>query len=210
MARKYLELALTPSVAAAQKHYFGRTYPPTHSDPLPPDPLGPDEIGFIQSRDSFFLATVNEDGWPYVQHKGGKTGFLRLFDPETLAFADYKGNRQLLSTGNLATNDRVSLFLIDYPQQARLKIFGHAVVKDARSNPDLVKKLSDPDTGKIVERIFLIKVVSFDWNCPKFITPRFTAAEIEEYAGPLKARIAELEKQLAELRRPADSGHAAV
>ena len=195
MARKYLEIALTPAVAAAQKQYFGRVYP--HDDQsLPPDLLGSEEIAFIQSRDSFFLATVNENGWPYVQHKGGKIGFLHALDPETLAFADYKGNRQLLSTGNLAANDRVSLFLIDYPQPARLKIFGHAAVKDARSNPELVAKLSDPETGKLVERILLIKVVSFDWNCPKFITPRFTAAEIDEYTAPLKARIAELEKRL--------------
>ena len=142
------------------------------------------------------MATITESGWPYVQHRGGQPGFLRVVSPTQLAFADYKGNRQLLSTGNLATNDRVALFLMDYPQRTRLKILGHARVEDARQHPELVAQLAEPAARGIVERLFLLEVASFDWNCPKYITPRFTAAELEVAVAPLKQRIAELEAQL--------------
>ncbi|HEX3624436.1 MAG TPA: pyridoxamine 5'-phosphate oxidase family protein [Verrucomicrobiae bacterium] len=194
MAGKFLELAFTPNVLAAQQKYFGR------AQNLPPQPehdaLTADEAQFIQSRDSFYLATVNEDGWPYVQHRGGRTGFLRVIGPTQLAFADYQGNRQMLSVGNLTGNSRVCLFLIDYPQRIRLKIFGHAHVVGVRENPELAAKFLEPDASRIVERIFVIDVVSYDWNCPKYITPRYTAAEVEEAVAPLRARIAELENLL--------------
>ena len=194
MAGKFLELAFSPAVCAAQKKYFGR------AQNLPPQPerdtLTDDEVQFIQSRDSFYMATINETGWPYVQHRGGEPGFLRVVSPTQLAFADYKGNRQLLSTGNLTANERVCLFLMDYPQRTRLKILGHARVVDARQHPELVAQFSDPETHNIVERIFLIEVISYDWNCPKYITPRYTAAEVEEAVAPLRARIVELERQL--------------
>lgn len=192
MAGTFLELAFTPNVLAAQQKYFGR------SQQLRPQPerdaLADDEAQFIQSRDSFYLATVSEAGWPYVQHRGGAPGFLRVVSPAQLAFADYKGNRQMLSTGNLAANDRVCLFLMDYPQRTRLKILGHARVVDAREHPELVAQFAEPETRSIVERIVLIAVISFDWNCPKYITPRYTAAEVEEAVAPLRARIAELEQ----------------
>ena len=135
-------------------------------------------------------------GWPYVQHRGGQPGFLRVLSPTALAFADYNGNRQLLSTGNLAANDRVTLFLMDYPQRTRLKILGHARVEDARQHPELVAQLAEPEVQRLVERLFLIEVVSFDWNCQKYITPRYTAGEIQELVAPLKQRIAELETKL--------------
>lgn len=194
MAGKFLELAITPAVRAAQEKYFGRAQylPPQQPDR---DPLTDDETSFIQSRDSFYMATVSETGWPYVQHRGGPPGFLHVVSPTQLAFADYRGNRQMLSTGNLAANDRVSLFLMDYPQRTRLKILGHASVVDARERPDLVAQLAAPEVQKIVERLFLIEVVSFDWNCPKYITPRYTAAEVQEIVAPLRARIAELERK---------------
>jgi uncharacterized protein len=119
-----------------------------------------------------------------------------VLNVQTLAFADYRGNRQMLSTGNLTANDRVALFLMDYPQRTRLKILGHARVEDAREQPELVRQLAEPDVQRIVERLFLIDVVTFDWNCPKYITPRYTADEIQEIVAPLKARIAELEAKL--------------
>jgi len=194
MADKFLELLVSPSVARAQKHYFGRAM--EVAGERPPDALTDDEIKFIASRDSFYLSTVSENGWPYVQHRGGQPGFLQVVNPSALAFADYKGNRQLLSTGNLALNDRVCLFLMDYPQRARLKILGHARVEDAREHPDLVAKFATPDVQRIVERIFLIDVVSFDWNCTKYITPRYTAAEVEAAVAPLRRRLAELEAEL--------------
>jgi predicted pyridoxine 5'-phosphate oxidase superfamily flavin-nucleotide-binding protein len=194
MAGKFLELAFTPNVLAAQQKYFGR------AQNLPPlterDALTEDEIQFIQSRDSFYLATVGETGWPYMQHRGGRPGLLRVVSPTQLAFADYKGNRQMLSTGNLATNDRLCLFLMDYPQRTRLKILGRARVLDAREHPELVAQFAEPEARGIVERMFFIEVVSYDWNCPKYITPRYTAAEVEEAVAPLRTRIAELEAQL--------------
>lgn len=194
MAGKFLELAFTPNVLAAQQKYF------TRSQSLPPQPehdaLTADEAQFIQSRDSFYMATVSESGWPYMQHRGGKAGFLRVVSPTQLAFADYQGNRQMLSTGNVTANDRVCLFLMDYPQRTRLKILGHTRVMDAREHPELVAEFAEPETRGSVERIFLIEVISYDWNCPKYITPRYTASEVEEAVAPLRARIAELEAQL--------------
>jgi len=139
---------------------------------------------------------VSETGWPYVQHRGGPPGFLRVINPTALAFADYKGNRQLLSTGNLAVNDRVTLFLMDYPNRTRLKILGHARVEDAQGHPELVEQFAEPEVRRIVERIFFVDVVSFDWNCQQHITPRYTAAEVETAVAPLRQRIAELEAQL--------------
>ena len=161
------------------------------------DPLGADEQAFIAERDSFYMATVTSDGWPYVQHRGGPAGFLKVLDPQTLGFADLKGNRQLLSTGNVAASDRVSLFLMDYPRRERLKLLGRARVLDARQNHDLADQLSPaPSLRGKVERLFLIDVISFDWNCPQHITPRYTEAEVEEAVAPLKRRIAELEAKL--------------
>ena len=194
MPNRFKQIVLTPAVLAAQQHYYGRSAVTTAAPEC--DPLTDEEREFIAARDSFYLATVTETGWPYVQHRGGKPGFLRVLSPTTLAFADFGGNRQMLSTGNLAANDRVALFLMDYPQRTRLKILGHARVDDARQHPELVQQLAEPDVHRIVERLFFIEVVSFDWNCPKYITPRYTIEEIQELVMPLKARIAELEAQL--------------
>ena len=194
MADRFMQTVLTPSVLAAQRNYFGGAHPVEGAPER--DALTDDETGFIQSRDSFYMATVNEDGWPYVQHRGGKAGFLRVIGPNTLAFADYRGNRQMLTTGNLAKSDRVALFLMDYPQRKRLKILGHARVEDARLHPELVTQFAEPEVHRIVERLFFIEVVAFDWNCPKYITPRYTAAEVADAVAPLKQRIAELEAQL--------------
>ncbi len=194
MGDKFLELAVTDSVRAAQRHYYGMAsrvgFSPAN------DAFAEAEIAFIRSRDSFYLATISENGWPYIQHRGGKPGFLRVLAPAKLAFADYKGNRQLLSTGNLAAHDRVCLFLMDYPHRTRLKILGHARVEDARGHSELVAQIAEPEIQHVVERLFFIDVVSFNWNCPQHITPRFTADEIAAAIAPLKQRIAELENQL--------------
>jgi uncharacterized protein len=160
------------------------------------DPLGEAEAEFIAARNSFYMGTISESGWPYVQHRGGPSGFLRVVDPSTLAFADYTGNRQLLSTGNLSANDRVALFLMDYPHRTRLKILGHARIEDTRRHAKLVEQIADPEMRTRVERLILIDVVSFDWNCPKYITPRYSIDEVEELAEPLRKRIADLETQL--------------
>lgn len=194
MAARFMQTALTPAVLAAQQTYYGQPHPVIGAPER--DPLTDEERLFIEARDSFYMATVTEDGWPYIQHRGGPPGFLRVSSPTQLAFADYRGNRQMLSTGNLSANDRVALFLMDYPRRERLKILGHARVEDARTHPELVARLAEPNPRAVVERIFFIDVLSFDWNCPQHITPRYTAAEVETAVAPLRQRIAELEAQL--------------
>ena len=191
MAGRYRQIVSTPEVLAAQAQYFGRVQ---NIPPQPErDPLTEEEAQFIARRDSFYMATVSSDGWPYVQHRGGDPGFLKVLGPNALGFADYSGNRQMLSTGNLAGSDRVSLFLMDYPNRERLKILGHARVLDARVHPELVEQLAEERVQKIVERLFLIDVISFDWNCPKYITPRYTEEEVRHLVEPLRRRIAEFE-----------------
>jgi uncharacterized protein len=196
MAAKFMQLVLTPAVQAAQERYFGKHQ--TIANAPERDAFTEDEAAFIAARDSFYMATVNADGWPYIQHRGGPAGFLKVLGPHQLGFADFKGNRQLLSTGNLAGDDRVSLFLMDYAHRERLKILGHARALDARENADIADQLCPaPELRSKVERVFLIEVTGFDWNCPQYITPRFTEADIAEHTAPLQARIAELEAQLA-------------
>ena len=139
MAGQYLKTHFTPEVFAAQEHYYGQP----QLIPAQPerDPLTDEETELIARRDSFYMATVTSDGWPYMQHRGGPAGFLKVLDQQTLGFADFKGKRQLLSTGNLAASDRVSLFLMDYPRRERLKILGHARVLDARAHADLTQRV---------------------------------------------------------------------
>jgi hypothetical protein len=194
MAAKYLDLTFTDAVCRAQTQYYGRAGQIAGAPVR--DPLGQAEAEFIAARDSFYMGSVSESGWPYIQHRGGSQGFLRVVNERTLAFADYKGNRQLLTTGNVSVNDRVALFLMDYKNRARLKVLGHARVEDARVHPELTTQITDPKMRSSVERLVFIDVVSFDWNCPKYITPRYSAKEVEEYVGPLKSRIAELEARL--------------
>ena len=144
----------------------------------PPDEaLGDFEQQFIAARDSFYLGSVTEAGWPYIQHRGGPTGFLHVLDGRTLAFADFAGNKQYITAGNLATNDRVSLFLMDYPHQARLKIIGHARIVELGADPALEARLQQPRDPARIERIFVIQVVAYDWNCSQHITQRFTEEE---------------------------------
>jgi predicted pyridoxine 5'-phosphate oxidase superfamily flavin-nucleotide-binding protein len=195
MATHFLDLAITPSVVAEQLRYYGRAVYGTRDSASPADELGEAEHEFIRTRDSFYMSSVSEMGWPYIQHRGGAPGFLRVLGPNRLGFADVGGNRQLLSTGNLAQNDRVALFLMDYPQRSRLKIYGHARVTPAKENSSLAALLSMPGAPP-AERLMEIEVVAFDWNCPKYITPRYTVAEVEEVTATLRARIAELEVAL--------------
>jgi predicted pyridoxine 5'-phosphate oxidase superfamily flavin-nucleotide-binding protein len=195
MAAKFMQIVLTPAVQQAQDKYFGKHQVLENAPEI--DPLTPSETYFITSRDSFYIGSVSETGWPYVQHRGGPPGLVKVLGPNLIGFADFKGNRQLLSTGNLAINDRVTLFMMDYPTRTRLKLLGHARVLDAHEHPELVDQLAPEPLRTKVERLFLIQVISYDWNCQQYITPRFTAEEVENYTAPLKARIAELEAQLA-------------
>lgn len=199
MSHRFLATVLTPAVLRAQAAAYGRAAPVP--PPTGPDPLGAPEAAFIARRDSFYLASVNTDGWPYLQHRGGPPGFLRVLDDHTLGFADLSGNRQLLTTGNVSANDRVALFLMDYARRERLKLIGHAEVVAAKDDPALAAELAPAGVAlRLVERVFRIRVAGFDWNCPNYITPRFTAGEVERAAAPLRRRIAELEAALAAAR----------
>jgi predicted pyridoxine 5'-phosphate oxidase superfamily flavin-nucleotide-binding protein len=196
MGHKFAELAFTPEVKAAQERNGSRrAYARMEAGEDHHYVLGPSEAGFIAARDSFYMATVSETGWPYIQHRGGPAGFVRALDDKTIGFADFRGNRQYVSVGNLQTEDRVSLFMMDYPNRARLKILGRARIVGA-NDKETLQRLSMPEYGAQVERGILISIEAFDWNCPQHITPRFTLAEIEAGTAPLRQRIAELEEAL--------------
>ncbi|WP_260581489.1 pyridoxamine 5'-phosphate oxidase family protein [Sphingopyxis sp. PET50] len=165
-----------------------------------PDVLTAKETGFIAARDSFYMASVTADGWPYMQHRGGPAGFLRPIEGNRIGFADYRGNRQYMSTANLMRDDRVALFLMDYPNKERLKLLGHAVSVELGDDPALVASLMPAGYRAVPERAFLIDVVGWEWNCPQHITPRFTEAEIAAAIRPMAAELNQLRAEIAALR----------
>jgi uncharacterized protein len=207
MSHRFADIAFTDAVKAAQEQCGSRLQNERMQQTGGPhDALGEAESAFISQRDSFYMATVSETGWPYVQHRGGPPGFLKVLGPKTLAFADFRGNTQLVSAGNAVANDRVSLILMDYRHRQRLKVLGRIGFEDASgAAPDLLKAVQLPGYRGRVERVALIHIEAFDWNCPQHITPRFTEAEVRAAAQPLHDRIAELEAKLASLGATASS-----
>jgi uncharacterized protein len=198
VGNRFVEIAFTPAVKQVQERLGSRERNARiETQGRAQDRLGPDEAAFIAERDSFFVATVGETGWPYIQRRGGPKGFLKMLDTHTLAFADYRGNRQYVSVGNLAGDDRVALILMDYANGQRLKVLGRARTVDTSEDAALLERLRDSGYRARVERSVLIRVEAFDWNCPQHITPRFTMEEIEVAVEPLRARVRELEQQLA-------------
>ena len=200
MSYGFLDIAVTPSVQAAQAEMGADHIWQDFKGHREFDRLTDSEAEFIAVRDSFYLATVSETGWPYMQHRGGPRGFLKLIDDRTLAFADYRGNRQYISTGNLAANDRACLFLMDYARRARLKIYVHVETLALDADAALTELVTVPGYEAKLERIFRLQVETFDWNCSQHITPRFTDREVSEAVRPLRERLAELESENAELR----------
>ncbi len=180
MAKHFMEFAFNDSVRKVQEKYRTRVpYQKMENKSEFRNKLTWQEKGYIKNRDSFYMASVGESGWPYMQFRGGPKGFLRVIDENTLAFADFRGNGQYISTGNFNANKKTVLFLMDYTKQQRLKIWAEAEVLHADDHPELLEKLEMPDYEATIERIFIFKVYAFDWNCPQHITPRFTAEEIE-------------------------------
>ncbi len=180
MARTYPNVMHTDSVKEAQLRYGSRAMAERLAAMnLEDTRFSARELGFIAGRDFFYLSTVNEDGWPYMQFRGGPKGFLKALDDRTLAYADYSGNRQYISTGNLKGQGRASLFLIDYATKRRLKVLAEARIIDAEENPELLQRVSDIDYGANVERAVVLDLVAFDWNCPQHITQRYTLEEAE-------------------------------
>lgn len=202
MPHRFADIAFTEAVKAAQTRYGTRPQVERMARlGGPNDRLGPREIAFLAARDSFYLASVSQTGWPYLQHRGGPAGFLRALDAQRLAFADFGGNRQFVSVGNVAGNDRVALLLMDYAQQRRLKLLGRLAMLDlADATPDLVAAVALPGYAARVERVAVIEVEAFDWNCPQHITPRYSEAELQAALRPLQQRIATLEQALAAAR----------
>lgn len=201
--RNYSDLMFTPAVADAQTAEGSREMNARRAAEEAPAGLGPDEAAFLESRTSFYMASVSETGWPYIQHRGGPRGFLKVLGPTTLGFADYRGNRQVITKGNLTGEARVSLFAMDYARQGRLKLQGRATMRAVAGAPTTLSQLTTEGEGR-VERVVLIEVEAFDWNCPQFITPRFDAHEMTALVGPeldrLEARIRELEQENAALK----------
>lgn len=200
MSYGFLDIAVTPSVRAVQAKMGAAETWEDFKGSREFDRFTADEAAFIAERDSFYMATVSETGWPYVQFRGGPPGFLKQLDDRTLAFADFRGNRQYISTGNVAADDRACLFLMDYANRMRLKIYVHVEVLELDQEPKLTQLVTMPDYKAKLERIYRMKLVAFDWNCRQHITPRFTEQQVAEAVKPMRDRLAELEKENAELR----------
>lgn len=165
-----------------------------------PDALGGAEADFVRERDGFYMATVGATGWPYVQYRGGPPGYVHVIDERTLAFADVRGNRQYISTGNLRTEDRAALFFMDYAAARRLKVFGYVRVFNVDDSPEMTQWVDHPRTGGVVERVLVVRVEGISWNCPKNITRRWTEGEFGSEMELLRNRIAILEQENAQLR----------
>jgi predicted pyridoxine 5'-phosphate oxidase superfamily flavin-nucleotide-binding protein len=193
--KRYSDIAFTPAVQDCQiehgsyEHYQGAAAAP------PPEGLGPDEVAFLTERDSIYLASVGENGWPYVQHRGGAPGFVTVVDPTHVAWVERPGTKQYVSTGNLVNDDRIAIIAVDYANRRRLKLYGHARFDP---KPDAAALEQIPHTGR-VEGLMTIEVVAYSWNCPKFITPRYTAEQVRSITDPLMEKIQRLEDELARL-----------
>jgi uncharacterized protein len=195
--RGYSKIAFTDAVKAAQERMGSRrTYARGEGDAGDSfDALGEQEKRFLAERDSFYMASVGQSGWPYIQHRGGPRGFVRVLDERTIAFADLRGNKQYVSVGNVSIDDRVALFFMDYPNRVRLKVLAHATLVTRADDPPTFATVAD---GVTAERVFLLRVAGLDWNCPQHITPRFTEEELADVLRPLLERIELLERERAE------------
>ena len=196
MAKNFADIAFTDSVKAQQEQYGSRQQYARMDRLARGTTLTMAETEFIAARDGFYLATVGETGYPYVQFRGGPPGFLRVLDAQTLGYADFRGNRQYITVGNLDRNDRAALILMDYANRSRLKIYARIEVMNAKDRPELMERLLVPGYDAKIERAMLLHVEAFDWNCPQHITPRFTMEEIQAMNAPLYEHLAKLEAEL--------------
>ena len=202
MGNRFHELAFTDLVKAhQQKHGSRRQYERMAQGGATGGSLGVSEETFLSMRDSFYMASVSETGWPYIQHRGGAAGFVKVLAPGLIGFADLRGNKQYISLGNLEHDARVALFFMDYPNQTRLKILGRVEIHENDSeSATLIERLRPADPKDTPERAILIQVEGFDWNCPQHITPRYTVEELQPALRPLQDRLAALEVENAGLR----------
>ncbi|PWL39317.1 pyridoxamine 5'-phosphate oxidase [Flagellimonas aquimarina] len=197
----YAKLAFTDTIKEVQKKEGSRNAYERMEQMILPDGLSFREMSFIKERDSFYIASMGENGFPYIQHRGGPKGFLKFIDVKTLAFLDFTGNKQYITTGNVQTHKKVSLILMDYANRARLKIYAEAEVVSLNERPDLREKLELEDYKYKAERMFVFHIKAFDWNCPQHITPRYTIGEISEMAKEREDYIQNMEQEIRELKQ---------
>jgi predicted pyridoxine 5'-phosphate oxidase superfamily flavin-nucleotide-binding protein len=203
MPNAFATISFTESVKAAQSRYGSREN--NRRFEMSDDPrneLGKFESEFIESRDSFYMATISENGWPYVQHRGGPPGFIRVLDARTIGFADFKGNRQYISVGNLTANARTSIILMDYPNRRRLKLWGITRIIHEEDEPELIASLAVSSYRARIERGMVIQVVAIEWNCPQHITPRYSESEVDEVLKTLQDENRRLREQLRQQDQP--------
>ncbi|MGE0882472.1 MAG: pyridoxamine 5'-phosphate oxidase family protein [Blastocatellales bacterium] len=206
MARNFAEIAFTDSVKEQQKKYGSRRSYARMEAQERGNEISENEAEFIAERDGFYLATAGESGFPYVQFRGGPKGFLKVLDAKTLAYADFRGNMQYISVGNLTRNDKAALILMDYANRQRLKIYARIEILEAKDNPELIAQLQDASYEAQVERAMVLHVEAFDWNCPQHITQRFTLEEIRELNAPLYEHVAKLEAEIERLKTQTKQG----
>jgi predicted pyridoxine 5'-phosphate oxidase superfamily flavin-nucleotide-binding protein len=205
----FASLVFTPLVKKLQERYGSRRqYERMENSSGSQDRFTPFELEFLAQRDSFYMATTGSTGWPYVQHRGGPSGFLKVIDDHTLAFGDLRGNKQYISTGNLLTDDRVAIIMVDYPRQARLKILGRAEVLEGDAAKSWLDRVRMPGEKTVIERVFVIHIEAYDWNCPQHITPRYTAEEIREGMHSIEKKVDALEQENKALRKELAEFHA--
>ncbi|WP_171240946.1 pyridoxamine 5'-phosphate oxidase family protein [Ruegeria sp. HKCCA5491] len=200
MPRAFSELMFTPAVRAHQERMgSAKTYAKfLEGGPQQGHEIGPAEKAFIEARDGFYQSTVSETGWPYVQYRGGPAGFLKVFGPTTIGYADFSGNKQYISRGNLDGNDRVAMILMDYANQRRLKILGRVAFTEGEA---AAASLFPDEADAVAERAVIIRVEGLDWNCPRHITPRFTEAELRPHLNTLGQQLAQLQAKNEKLKQ---------
>jgi predicted pyridoxine 5'-phosphate oxidase superfamily flavin-nucleotide-binding protein len=197
---KFLEMARTPGVIAAEERNGSAKFFENFKGHRDFDRLSESEREFLAARDSFYMATMSESGWPYVQHRGGPKGFLKVLDEKTMGFADFRGNLQYISLGNIATRDKTSLFFMDYPNRTRLKMFVHTEERSLAGDPTLAAALSLPGYKAKVERALIFHLEAFDWNCPQHITPRYTKEELQPIFEDMESQLRQLQAENRQLR----------
>lgn len=200
MAPNFASLAFTDEIKALQEKYGSRHNYERVEKRNVISGLTENEVEFIEHQDSLYLASFGENGYPYIQHRGGPTGFVKVLDNSTLGFIDFSGNKQFISIGNLATNKNVAVIMVDYASRSRLKIYAKATVVELNDQPDLLTKLALKDYAYKPERMIVVKIEAYDWNCPQHITPRYTAGEIEEAFAPQREYITKLEQEIKALK----------
>ena len=200
MAKNFAEIGFSAAAKKLQEQFGSRASYARMEGKTIYDGLSQYEQDFISQRDSFYLATSGENGYPYIQHRGGPKGFLKVLDANRLGFIDFKGNMQFISVGNITTNNKVSMILVDYPNRKRLKIYAKAEIVELKDNPELHQLLDLETYSFQPERLMVLHIEAFDWNCPQHITPRFTVQEIQEVLQPQYEHIKNLESEIVELK----------